>query len=96
MTEKLSRRRFLLSVSAALFGGWLQRYWKEPELLPAPPGCISYDGELKEEFWRGYLDQWHCYSEHWKPGEPTRRYVDGVLQKEPIAWWPIKLEGIDA
>ena len=86
---KVTRRQFLLSATASLFGGWLSRFWRdEPE--PEPEQALSPVWEHHT-----YVDEWHCYATEWKIGEGHKHYLDGVLQKEPIAWWPIKMSDED-
>ena len=102
MMGRQSRRQFLLSVGATLFGSWVSRFWRKQERFPPE----AYEWHSYGMFWEkdkepkiytstlaeafneqeGSLMAW---------SETPKCYIDGILQKEPIAWWPISLPGVE-
>lgn len=98
MTNKLSRRKFLLTSAHALLGGWLSRLWEpEPSLPPQasedgytvawdkarPSG--EYTSTLAEAF---DVPEGSCLYIDKLPDHFEERYLDAIRQKEPIACWP--------
>jgi hypothetical protein len=81
MTNKLSRRNFLLSAAAALLSGRKIRFWEKEAEVP-PSGYIQYWGELPDDFEVSYLD--------WLRQRQAVSYWPIILKMSDMSW---ELEG---
>lgn len=102
MTNKLSRRKFLLTSAYALLGGLLSRLWEPEPSLPPQASEDGYEvvwdkarpsGEYTSTLAEAFdAPEGSCLYIDKLPGDLEERYLDAMRQKEPIAWWPISLQ----